>query len=254
MIDTHCHILPDLDDGPTDIEESIKLAKALVADGVHTVIATPHQLGMFNNADAAEHFRKSVIDLNEQLLKDGIGLTVYPGAEVRLDMSIGLLLDKDEILTLADGKKYLLLELPEDVLIDITPLVKDFMARGIVTVVAHAERLLKVEKQPAIFHRWLDAGAILQVSAAGLLGEWGNKVSRFGWQLVLNGQASLLATDAHNTVTRRPRLAEAFSAVSEKLGTHIARRMTIENPAAILKGARLSPLFQNQNQVKNVAP
>ena len=254
MIDTHCHILPDLDDGPDSMAESLELAAALVADGIDRVIATPHQLGMFDNADAADRIRQSVQDLNSVFQQQGLDLTVYPGAEVRLDMSIGRLLADDKILTLADGNKYLLLELPEDVLIDITPLIRDFAARGIVTVIAHAERLLKVAKQPATLHRWLDAGAFVQVSTAGLLGEWGSKISHFGWQLILEGQASLLATDAHNTITRRPRLSEAFSAVSGKLGTQIARRLTVDNPEAVLSGDELVPLFSQQQINKNLNP
>jgi len=254
MIDTHCHILPDLDDGPESMTESLDLARALVADGIDAVIATPHQLGMFDNADAAGRICQSVRDLNSVLQQKDIPLTVYPGAEVRLDVSIGRLLKENKILTLANGGRYLLLELPEEVLIDITPLVRDFAARGIVIVIAHAERLLKAAKEPAILHRWLAAGAVLQISASGLSGEWGSGIAHFGWQLILDGQASLLATDAHHTVTRRPRLSEAFSAVSARLGEKIARRLMIDNPAAILKGACLSPLFQYQNQVKQVAP
>ena len=250
MIDTHCHILPNLDDGPTSWDASLQLARALVADGITEVIATPHQLGMFDNADASGQIRSEVDQLNEMLTEAGIDLKVYPGAEIHLDIRLLKLLDSDCLLTLADSP-YLLLELPSDVFIDMTPLILDFAKHSLIPVIAHTERLRFLAKHPAALSRWMDAGAVLQVTAAGLQGDWGSSVKRRAWQMILDGAASLLATDAHDTNARGPRLKEAHAAVSAKLGRHIADRLTIENPKNILTGAELIPLFGNQNLTLN---
>ncbi len=246
MIDTHCHILPGLDDGPKTWDESLQLAHALVADGITEVIATPHQLGMFDNAGASVHIRSGVERLNTELIDAGINLRVYPGAEIHLDVHLLKLLDSGCLLTLADSQ-YLLLELPADVFIDIATLILDLAKHSFVPVIAHAERLRHLAKHTAIPSRWQEAGAVLQVTAAGLLGDWGSSVRRHAWQMILDGAASLLATDAHDTDTRYPRLKDAHAAVAAKLGRHIADRLTIENPKNIIAGNDLIPLFGGQN-------
>ena len=83
MIDLHCHILPNLDDGPSSIDESLAMARRAVEDGIHTIVATPHTLnGMYLNS--AEAVRNSVAVLQEALEKNDIALTLYPGADVHL--------------------------------------------------------------------------------------------------------------------------------------------------------------------------
>jgi len=247
MIDTHCHLLPNLDDGPSDWDQSLALAQTLVADGITEVIATPHQLGMFGNVDACEQIRLEVGRLNKRLTKAGIDLKVYSGAEIRLDVNLSKLLDEGMLLTLADSP-YLLLELPSQQLIDITVLINDLINHDLIPVIAHAERLTFLKKKSAVLSHWRSAGALIQVTAPGLMGDWGSKISTFAWQLILSGYASVLATDAHDTDKRRPRLTEAHAAVAARLGIHIADRLTMENPAKILSGADLVPLFVGQNK------
>lgn len=244
MIDTHCHLLPKLDDGPSNWAESLDLVKLLVKDGITSVIATPHQLGMFDNAHAIDTIRLYTDDLNTRLKEAGVNLMVYPGAEVRVDMRIGRMLSEGRLVTLADQGKMLLLELPSDVLIDITGLIKDLKKKGLTTVIAHAERLLYLQSNPGMLSNWREAGVEIQITAAGLLGDWGSKVSHHAWQLVLQGHASLLSTDAHDNGIRRPRLQEAAAAVSAKLGGHITHRLTVENPQNIIDGKELVSAFK----------
>ena len=126
FVDVHCHCLPNLDDGPESVEEAIALCRVLAADNVSTVVATPHQLGRFEDRTKAEAIRRTVGVLNRALVERGIGLVVLPGAEVRVDERIDALLARGEILTLADAGRHVLLELPWDALIDIEPLLVQF--------------------------------------------------------------------------------------------------------------------------------
>ena len=235
-VDIHCHCLPAVDDGPATMPDALALCRALVNDGITTVIATPHQLGRFNNCNEAVQIRKAISVLNEELKSNGIHLTVMPGGDVRVDERICQLLDADKILTLADGGKYILLELPHQTSIDIEPLLVQLASRGIQAVISHPERHTALVKQHKMLLKWLNHSTYLQVTAGSLLGDLGLMAQRAGWHFLDSGLASLVATDSHDLNSRRPRMRAAFERISIKLGEKIACLVCIENPLRVLKG------------------
>lgn len=235
-VDIHCHCLPGLDDGPAQTADAIALCQALADDCVTIAIATPHQLGRFSDCNTATHVREAVFALNEELKDNGIALTVVPGGDVRVDERICQLLEADRILTLADGGKYILLELPHEVFIDIEPLLVELARMGIQAVISHPERHSFFARQPEILRKWLAHSVHLQVTAASLLGEFGILAHQAAWRFLSSGWALLVATDAHNLDSRRPCMDAAFQHIKIRLGEAVARLVCIENPLRVLKG------------------
>src|SRR5947199_9658556 len=80
--DIHCHCLPGVDDGPPSLDDAIALCRAMVADGITTVIATPHQMGRYDRANSAERVREAVEELSAELKDREIPLEVLPGGDV----------------------------------------------------------------------------------------------------------------------------------------------------------------------------
>ena len=146
-VDIHCHCVPGIDDGPETMLNGLALCRALVKDGIDTVIATPHQLGRYNGFNDAQKIRDSVRELNERLERNDIALKVFPGGDVRVDERICRLIEEDKVLTLADGGKYILLELPGEVFIDIEPLILGLLSLGIRTIISHPERHVILSKR-----------------------------------------------------------------------------------------------------------
>ena len=235
-VDIHCHCLPGLDDGPATMSESLALCRALVDEGTTTVIATPHQLGRFSECNEAAQIKEAVLSLNEELKSNAIALRVVPGADVRVDERICRLLEEDKVLTLADGGKYILLELPHEVFIDIEPLLADLASMGVEAIISHPERHSGLAKEPDILLKWVECPAHLQVTAGSLLGDFGHAIQRFAWQLLSLGWVSLVATDCHDLNARRPCIKAAFERICEELGETTARLVCIENPLRVLKG------------------
>ena len=235
-VDIHCHCLAGIDDGPATNSDALALCQALVDDGIGTVVATPHQLGRFGDYNKATYIREKVFALNEELKSNNIALAVLAGADVRVDERICELLKRDEILTLADGDKYILLELPHEVFIDIELLLVELSFLGIQGIISHPERHPVLAKQPDTLLKWLERPAHLQLTAGSLLGEFGRTAQRAAWQFLSSGIASLVATDSHNLSGRRPCMRAAFEHISIKLGGTIARLVCIENPLRVLKG------------------
>jgi len=261
-VDIHCHCLPAIDDGPATMLDSLRLCEALVDDGISTVIATPHQLGRFSDCNKAEAVREAVALLNNELKGNDIPLTVMAGGDVRVDERICQLLQADKILTLADGGKYLLVELPHDIFINIEPLLIELSFMGIQVIISHPERHPALVKEAEMLldrHMqlkagipffnssqkknklrtlldWLKHSAHLQLTAASLLGKFGSNVQKVAWYLLNSGWVSFVATDSHNLNSRRPCMEAAFESISNKLGEKVARLVCIENPSKLLKG------------------
>jgi protein-tyrosine phosphatase len=234
-VDIHCHCLPAVDDGPATMSEALALCEALVDDGMTDVIATPHQLGRFNECNDAAQIRERVSILNEELRSNNIALTVTPGADVRIDERICQLLEDDRILTLADGGKYILLELPHQIFIDIEPLLVELSSLGVQAIISHPERHSVLVKQPEVLLRWLKHSAGLQVTSASLLGGFGIMAQKAAWQFLSSGWASLVATDSHDLNVRKPCMRAAFERISIKLGETAAQLVCVENPLRVLK-------------------
>ncbi len=241
-VDIHCHCLPGIDDGPETMDEAVALCRALVADGISTVIATPHQLGRFSDCNHADQVRQAVAALNKELKSSDIPLSIVPGADVRVDETICSLLEKDEILTLADGGRYILLELPHRSFIDIEPLLIELSDLGIHSIISHPERHPVLAKRPEVLLRWIRHSAHVQVTASSLLGEFGSRVQTNAWQLLGFGIAAIVATDAHNLDARRPCMDAAFKQISFKLSRPVADLVCIDNPLRILNGQDVVPI------------
>ena len=251
FIDIHCHCLPGLDDGPATMTEALILCQQMANDGISTVIATPHQLGRYEGLNKAVHIRDAVKKLNKLLTGRDIPINILPGGEVRVDRGLCHLLESDEILTLADGNRYLLLELPNEIFIDIEPLIQELASIGIQSIISHTERISQLIQQPRILNRWLKHSATLQITASSLIGDFGVEFQRNAWQLLSSGLVSFIATDSHNTNSRRPQMRAAFKFINNNLGNTTARLLCVENPSRVLDGRDILTVATYNQQEAN---
>ena len=233
-VDIHCHCLPGVDDGPATLDDAVALCRALVADGITTAIATPHQLGRYDRRNSGPEVRAAVEKLREALTRLGVPLAVLPGADVRVDERLPALLDAGHVLTLGDTGKYVLLELPHETYIDPLPLIRLLVARGIRPLVSHPERHEHVSKRPQLVVPWLKHGALLQVTSGSLVGDFGTSAERCAWELMNSAAVAFVASDAHGAVKRPPRMSAAIDLIGRRLGKAAAARVCVENPARVL--------------------
>jgi protein-tyrosine phosphatase len=218
MIDIHCHILPGVDDGAHNLEESVAMARLAHEDGIRHIIATPHfNCNYYNPIKAV---RTKVKELQRVLDTRGIPVSIHPGNEVRLENTEDFYrdLEKGEFGTLDAAGKFLLLEQRfTEYQPDTLEVVTWLHEQGIRVILPHPERHYFFRDQPRMLEKLIAAGVWTQVSADSLIGRNNEEVRRFADWLVDRDFAHTLATDAHN-VHRKPNLSEGFRIVRQRAG------------------------------------
>lgn len=228
MIDIHCHILPAMDDGPMTLETSLVMAKISAADGITTIIATPHTDGLNVNRDSVI---KAVSTLNRELQINNIQLTILPGYEIPYELSSDLAASH----TLA-GSKYVLMEFPHDYLPHgATNTIYNLISSGLKPIIAHPERNSAVLVQPSLLSDIAYSGALIQITASSLTGELGPDIQQCALYLINNDLVDFVATDSHSPTFRAPVLKKAYNKVKKLKGKRIADLVLQDNPARILQ-------------------
>ena len=239
MIDLPAHILPGLDDGPSDIDGAVALARASVADSTRVLAATSHVDSTFGLSPAElTHARAAVA---ESLATKEIALKLVQGGEVSPGRLPDLSDDDLRALTLGDGP-WILLECPfSPVASTMDLVVTDLQRLGFRVLLAHPERSPSFQREPARLARLIERGARAQVTAGSLAGDFGAGVRRSALRLLEAGLVHSLASDAHDHRHRPPLLSTAVTVLQQRFGDVAAHVewMTERLPAAILAGDRL---------------
>jgi protein-tyrosine phosphatase len=236
VIDTHCHLLPAVDDGPATVADSVMLAQRLADDGVSFALCTPHYSRLFptRHSDAAER----LVELREALADAEVGLEIALAAEVGPHFAISE--SFDELRRRSVGSRYLLVEVVGDSPAGYFIVVTERLAEaGLVPIFGHPERSRAVHRRATLIEEVRSKGALVQVVAPSLLGRWGRGVASAAWGLVEAGWVDLLGSDAHGTRGRGVHLGEAAELVAARVGRAAASRMTERTPALVVRG--LSP-------------
>lgn len=217
MIDIHSHILPGIDDGAQTIEDSIKMAKAAVNEGITTIIATPHHKNnQFTNLKSS--ILTKVNDLNTVLKQENIPLSVLPGQEVRIYGEVLEDYYKEEILTL-NHTKYLFIEFPSSSVPRYAErLLYELQTEGIIPIIVHPERNKELQEKPELLYQLVKNGALTQVTASSVAGYFGKNVKKFSEQLIEHNLTHFIASDAHNTHNRSFKVVEALDMIEENFG------------------------------------
>lgn len=235
MVDLHCHLLPEIDDGSKSMEISLRLAREAVENGVTHALLTPHHMnGRYVNHK--QDVIKRTAEFRQQLEKNNIPLTVFPGQEVRINGQLIDALDKDDILFADEDNRYLMLEFPDDDVPHYTnQMIFELQQRGITPIIVHPERNTMIMAHPELLYQLLQKDCLSQITASSYVGIFGEKVEDFSKKLIANGQGYLFASDAHDLPGRKYEMRQAFEKLSREYGQELAERYS-DNARAIING------------------
>lgn len=239
MIDLHCHLLPGIDDGPETLEDALAMARIALANGIEEARVTPHlHVGRWDNDLAVI---AAAVDVHRRALAEaGIALEISFAAEVRASYDILPLIEEGRVpfLGALDGYKVLLLELPHShVPVGADKLVSWLLGRRIRPMIAHPERNKDILRDPQKILPFVREGCLLQLTADAVCGEFGADAAKRSAEFLEQGWVTVLASDAHDTVARPPRMAPGRDAAARIIGEQAARALVEDTPRRIAHGA-----------------
>lgn len=230
FVDMHCHIVPYVDDGANDMDEALKMLKMEYAEGVRTIIATPHfRKKMFETP--REEIIKQFVKLREAA--KAIGIEMYLGCELHSNMELVSLLREKKVSSMA-GSRYVLLEFSGSAESKyIRERTYSLISSGFRPILAHIERIEKIRKDFDLIEELIDMGAKMQVNAESITGDFSTR--RFCKKLMKNDFLHFVGTDCHGSSYRVPKMKDAYNYVAKKFGEDYADEIFIENPQRIIK-------------------
>ncbi len=237
LVDLHCHLLPGVDDGAADVEETLAMLRRAHAGGTRRIAATPH---LFHPgfpprgvAELRERFERLLAELEGRAAEPRYRflreVRLSLGAEHRVGVELFEALAKGDVLPFAGGR-HLLVELDDHLP---WPVVRTALERvreaGFVPVLAHVERFRVFARDPGRLDSLRQAGDLAQVNADAVLGRSGRRFLR-------RGQVDVIASDGHRPDSRPPDLGEVYDAlVGKGYAPGSISGWLSETPSAVLR-------------------
>ncbi|HKU23065.1 MAG TPA: CpsB/CapC family capsule biosynthesis tyrosine phosphatase [Terriglobales bacterium] len=235
MVDIHCHIIPEVDDGASSWDMAVEMCEMAVHDGIEHIVATPH-------ADFKFPYHR------EELAARLDRLQQLTGGAPRLTLGCDFHLSYDNLedafahpgrYTIGETG-YLLVEFSDySIPQQITGALLRLIEMGITPVITHPERNPLLQHNLDRLLEWVDDGCLVQVTANSLTGFWGEQARRSARSLLEQQLVHVLATDAHDLRRRVPILSAARDAVALWHGEERARTLVVDNPRAIVSGEKI---------------
>jgi len=218
VIDLHCHLLPGVDDGARTLDDSLAMAQQAVSEGISHILVTPHHRnGKYLNPKEA--VLEATTALQKELDDRGIGLTLYPSQEIRINGDLMDDIENEDILFIDEEQRYLLIEFPTLSIPAYTEqLFFKLRQQGITPVIVHPERNQAIIDDPNILLPFIERGALAQVTASSYAGAFGKDIAKLSSQLIEANLVHILASDAHNTRGRGFHFQKAFAKLEAEFG------------------------------------
>lgn len=249
MIDIHCHILPNVDDGSESLEESIAMAKIAESEGITKIVNTSHCHFDFKYKKGNE-LKLELEKFNQVLKEENINIEVLLGNELYYTSDLIERFDELDFFSM-NNSKYILMEFsPINFPKNIEDVIYEIKIRGYIPIIAHAERYKQVQEDVNIVLDCIKEGALIQVNASSILGKNGEKAEDTSKKLLDNNMVHFVATDAHSSNRRRPLIKDSYNYILKNYGKEVAEKLFIENPTAVIENRDISILNPTKYEEK----
>lgn len=237
IIDMHCHVLPGLDDGAKDEEETVKMLRMAWEEGIRGIMVTPHY-----NIDRDKEFSEKCREAYRRTcsLAENVNpqMRIFLGNEIYYSSGVVEALQRGEALTL-NNTLYVLIEFaPYVEMLTVRKAIQELLYAGYYPILAHIERYECLRRISHV-QELVEMGAFMQVNASSLEGKMGIGVKWYLKKLIRAGLIHVIGTDAHGVSQRRPKIRNCLTYVDKKAGISCRKILTERNPAKIIRGENI---------------
>lgn len=240
MYDIHCHIMPGMDDGAENIDDSLEMLIVAASGGTKGLICTPHCNipGLYRNYYDSE-FQRRIIFLQNLADRNEIPVKVYPGQEIFLAGPIPRLISEGKLITL-NNSVYMLCEFdPGEPAGSVYGKLEYIIGSGYIPIVAHPERYGFVISDSGAAKKLKDLGAFLQLDKDSIIGDFGSAEEETAHDILSRRLADFIASDAHTPFMRSPSLREVHKIVCDYYSLDYANFLLRDNPLKVIENKKI---------------
>ena len=196
MIDVHCHLLNEVDDGCRDAIESLTNIKLAEEAGFTDIILTPHYIENYYENDYTS-IKPQIAELQSKVYDNNILVKLHQGNEVYISENIGEMIENNVVSKLARSR-YVLFELPlKTKVLNLDNIISQIKTAGCVPILAHPERYTFIQKNPNEVAKIISKGVLIQSNYGSILGQYGKDAQKTIIKMLKNNMIHFLGTDTH---------------------------------------------------------
>ena len=229
MIDFHSHILPNIDDGSKNMEETIELLEEAQKAGFTKIISTSHYMEQYY-----ETTEKNRLELIKKIQQKDQGVEIFPGSEIYITDELVEVL-KEKKASPINNSKYVLFELPLNVKeIGAKEVVYRLIENDYIPIIAHPERYSYVQQDINYIEELTQMGALLQANYGSIIGMYGSKAEKTVKKLLKNNSIQFLGSDVHRPGQVYEKMPKIIKKLKKIIPEDKLEELTILNPQKVL--------------------
>lgn len=233
MIDIHSHILPSIDDGSKDIEETKKVIQEAINAGFEGIVLTSHYIEGYYEADVKE--REKLIRKIQKIQN----IQLYIGNEVYFTENMIQLLEDKKISTI-NNTRYILFEIPFNIKpMNIYDIIYEMMQHKLIPILAHPERYTFIWKQPDMIFDLIEKGVLMQANYGSIIGQYGKQAQLIVEKFLLNDMIHFLGTDAHKPESIYTQMTEVLQKLEQLIGKEKLQKLSKTNPDKMIHNEKI---------------
>ncbi|MFR2535237.1 MAG: tyrosine-protein phosphatase [Clostridia bacterium] len=234
MVDTHSHIVYNVDDGAKTIQDSVQMLKEAQKAGFTDVILTPHYMETYYEVET-EQIQENIREIQAELERQEIAINLYQGNEIYVTSDMNTLIETKKATTL-NQTRYLLFELPMNTeCLNLTEVVYQILSVGKIPIIAHPERYEWVQKDPNRLIPFIEDGVLFQSNYGSVLGQYGKKCKDTIKIALQHQMIHFLGSDVHRANHIYLKIEEATEEIQKWIGKEAFVELSTSNPMCIIK-------------------
>ncbi len=236
--DIKSHIIPEFDDGPVDIDQSLEILILAEKSGISKIIATPHYENLLIHNKNFSHVEEYVEKLNILVHKHDIDINIFSGMTLNFTEKIIDIIDSEAQNFSLNKTRFFLIESTFNYFDENNlKIIEKFRDKRLYPIISHPERNNYLRKNYKILEEIISLGALIQISSDSIMGNYGVMSKRFALDIIEKKHATCISSEIHNKdKIMSPNLNQSYEIISKLFGKNVSNKLFISNPQLILDG------------------